>query len=281
MAMSAEPADLASLGEDLLLLHPGLHNTIETPKLVGYGLMGSELIRLCAARRIEVTDRQVIVRSEAPTGDPGLDAALFDLAMNPRRRPRPPALWVRESRPAILMEYLNRLVRAGVLRDEQGFGGGRRFRVADQARVAAARARLDAIVQADGVADLPSVARASLVCATGLDRLVYRGPGSRRLREQLAVVAAGPWSATEVQAPVPLYTGFDVDPDAGPDPYAYFDPDANPDLDASAYAYPVPGAVAAARTPPGFDPGPPSWDYVTQPGVRAVMFAVIRAGDHR
>jgi hypothetical protein len=89
------------------------------------------------------------------------------------------------------MEHLNRLVRAGALRDQDSFLKGRRFHVADQDRAAQVRARLDAIARSQGPVDWASAAVAGLVCATGLDFLVYRGRGTEELRGRLEEVGTG------------------------------------------------------------------------------------------
>ena len=80
--------ELRHLGEDLLLLsirRP--EGTLATSSRISYGLMGSELIRLAALRRVDVDQRQITVLTDEATGDAELDAALASLAggRSPRR----------------------------------------------------------------------------------------------------------------------------------------------------------------------------------------------------
>ena len=79
---------METLGEDLVLLsvHPD-NGTIVTKSRLGYGLRGSELVRLAAGGRAGITGDRIVVLNSRPTGDEQLDAALASLA-GARRPPR-------------------------------------------------------------------------------------------------------------------------------------------------------------------------------------------------
>jgi hypothetical protein len=108
-----------SLGEDLVLLSikPDA-GRIGTADRIGFGLMGSELVRLAVAGRIDIAANRVVVQNSASAGDAELDAALASLA-EARRPPRPKS-WVGHPRRKICDAYLGRLAGAGIIRAEQG-----------------------------------------------------------------------------------------------------------------------------------------------------------------
>jgi hypothetical protein len=185
---------LDALGEDLLLLAIKPNGTVGSAAKVDYGLMGSELVRLAAAGRVDIVGDRIIVRSAEPTGDPELDGALGSVAG--ARKPPRPKHWVGRPRKHIRDAYLSRLVSAGALSPGRGGPfGQRRYRVADEGRAAAARARLDAIARSQGPVDVTSAAVGGLAHAVGLDHLIYPGFGARPLRKRLAEIAAGKWTA--------------------------------------------------------------------------------------
>jgi Golgi phosphoprotein 3 (GPP34) len=185
---------LDALGEDLLLLAIKPNGTVGSAAKIDYGLMGSELVRLAAAGRVDIVGDRIIVHSADPTGDPELDGALGSVAA--ARKPPRPKHWVGHPRQHIRDAYLSRLVSAGALSPERGgLFGQRRYRVADEGRVAAARARLDAIAQSQGPVDVTSAAVGGLAHAVGLDQLLYPGFGARPLRKRLTEIAAGKWTA--------------------------------------------------------------------------------------
>jgi hypothetical protein len=68
METPADSSGLATLGEDLLPLVVKRDGTIEPAPLIEYGLMGSELIRLTAAGRVEIADDYIVLSSDEPTG---------------------------------------------------------------------------------------------------------------------------------------------------------------------------------------------------------------------
>ncbi|MFI5068213.1 MAG: GPP34 family phosphoprotein, partial [Streptosporangiales bacterium] len=65
-----------TLGEDLVLLaiRPG-NGKIAARERLGYGLRGSELVRLAASGRVGITGDRIVVRRGGPAGDERLDAA--------------------------------------------------------------------------------------------------------------------------------------------------------------------------------------------------------------
>ena len=185
---------LATLGEDLLLLAIRPNGTVGAASRLGFGLMGSELVRLAAAGRIEITGDRIVVRSAAPAGDPELDAALDSIAG--ARKPPRPRHWVGHPRAGIRDAYLSRLVAAQVLSaDRGGLFGGLRYRVCDTGRAARARAVLDAIARSQGPVEVSSAAVGGLACAVGLDSLLYPGFGGRAARKRLEEIAAGRWTS--------------------------------------------------------------------------------------
>jgi hypothetical protein len=183
-------AELSQLGEDLLLLSVRrAEGTISTGTRISYGLMGSELIRLAALRRVDVDQRQITVLSAQPTGDPELDAALASLAG--RQSPRPKT-WVAHPRRGIREAYLERLAAAGALHGEPGgFLGRMRWTVTAPERVERLRAQLDAIAESTGPVSLAQAAFGGLAHAVGLDRYLYPRFADRRLRWRLAEVGQG------------------------------------------------------------------------------------------
>jgi Golgi phosphoprotein 3 (GPP34) len=184
---------LKGLGEDLLLLSiRSRDGVITTISRINYGLMGSELIRLAAMGRVSVDKRQITVLSQVPTGDEQLDAALTSLANGKPQRPR---TWVGHPRRGIRDEYLERLVRAGVLRSESiGRLGRKRWVVPPSRRADQARERLDAIAYSTGSVDLAQSAFGGLAHAVNLDGHLYPKFADRRLRRRLREVGSGQWT---------------------------------------------------------------------------------------
>lgn len=185
-----------SLGEDLVLLsvNPS-KGTVATAERIGYGLMGSELVRLASTGRIDIQNGRVLVLSPVPTGDAELDGALESLIR--ARRPARPTQWVGRPRKGILQAYLARLVAAGALRPERRMFGTRFF-VSDPARAAAARAHLDAIALSAGMVDTAQAAFGGLAHAIALDRMLYRGKAGRPVHKRLAEMAKGQWTTAAV-----------------------------------------------------------------------------------
>jgi hypothetical protein len=183
-----------SLGEDLVLLSIRPDNgTIATKSRLGYGLRGSELVRLAASGRVGITGGRIVVLDVQPTGDEQLDAALASLAG--ARRPPRPTTWVGHPGAKIVDTYLGRLAATGAIRPERGtvlaFVTVLRWRIADTARAADARARLDAIARASGPVDTAQAAFAGLASASGLGPVLYPGWGNRQVRQRLERIAKG------------------------------------------------------------------------------------------
>jgi hypothetical protein len=192
-----------ALGEDLVLLsiHPD-KGTVATKSRLGYGLRGSELVRLAASGRAGITGDRIVVLDGRPTGDEQLDTALASLA-RARRPPRPKA-WVGHPGGRIVDTYLARLAAAGTIRADRrtilGFIPASQWRVADTARLADARARLDAIARATGPVDTAQAAFAGLASASGLGPVLYPGMANRHLRKRLEQIAKGELTRPATQA---------------------------------------------------------------------------------
>lgn len=194
-----EGSDLDRLGDDLVLLSLSADGRITNRKRIGFGLMGSELVRLAADGRITIESNRVVVQDRTLRGDAELDAALASLGDN--RRGVRPKTWVRRPRRGICDAYLNRLVVGGAVRAERvGIFSVTRWRVADPARLASARARLDEVALSDAPASTAQAAYAGLAYAVGLPALLYRGRDNRQLRKRLEQIAKGEWAATAVDA---------------------------------------------------------------------------------
>jgi hypothetical protein len=197
-AAAAYDIRVESLADDLVLLSIRPANgKLAAPSRLRFGLMGSELVRLAASRRVDIVSDRIVVLDDGPTGDEQLDAALASLA-HARRPPRPKA-WVSHPRPRICDAYLARLAAAGTIRQERGtiiavipFTW---WRITDAARAADARARLDAIVGASGQVDTWQAAFAGLASASGLGAELYPGWGNRQLRQRLDRIAKGKLTA--------------------------------------------------------------------------------------
>jgi hypothetical protein len=185
---------METLGEDLVLLSIRPDNgTIATKSRLGYGLRGSELVRLAASGRAGITGDRIVVLDGQPTGDEQLDAALASLAG--ARRPPRPKTWVGHPGSQIVDTYLARLAATGAIRQERGtvlsFIPVVRWRIADTARAADARTRLDAIARATGPVDTAQAAFAGLASASGLGPVLYPGRANRQVRQRLERIAKG------------------------------------------------------------------------------------------
>jgi hypothetical protein len=185
---------MESLGDDLVLLsiRPD-KGRIGNEERLGFGLMGSELVRLAARGRVSVNHGRVTVLDATPTGDTELDAALASLAR--ARRPRKAQTWVGKPRRRICEAYQTRLARVRAIRIEErkflGMTIKPRLYVTDGRRLADARARLDAIALSSGPVNVTQTAYGGLAHAAGLPVLLYPGRDGRQARKRLAEVAAG------------------------------------------------------------------------------------------
>src|SRR5215469_8480993 len=184
-----------TLGEDLVLLSLGPDSgRVRTAQKIGYGLMGSELVRLAASGRVDVQAGRIIVLGGAPTGHAELDVALASIAAS--RRPPRAERWVGRPPRDICGAYLERLAAAGRVRRE-----GRlltRWRIVDVQRVTEARARLEAIAVPGAELDQAEAALGGLAHAIGLDAVLYPGRANRHVRKRLQQIARGQWVATAV-----------------------------------------------------------------------------------
>jgi hypothetical protein len=133
---------METLAEDLLLLAVRPNGKLGAAPKLRFGLSGSELVRLAAARRVDIVRGRIVVLDAAPTGDDLLDAALQSMTGG-RRQPTAKA-WVAHSRPGLVDRYLDRLAAAGVIRSEgrqiMGLFPGTRWVVVDTGRQAQVRA---------------------------------------------------------------------------------------------------------------------------------------------
>jgi pyruvate/2-oxoglutarate dehydrogenase complex dihydrolipoamide acyltransferase (E2) component len=194
---------MKTLGEDLVLLSIRPDNgTIATKSRLGFGLRGSELVRLAASGRVGITGDRIVVLDDGPTGDERLDAALASLAG--ARRPPRPKTWVGHPGSKIVDAYLARLAAAGAIRQDRrtllGFIPALRWQIADTARLAGTRARLDTIVYAGGPVDTAQAAFAGLASASGLGPVLYPGMANRQLRKRLEQIAKGELTRPATQA---------------------------------------------------------------------------------
>jgi Golgi phosphoprotein 3 (GPP34) len=173
---------METLGDDLVLLAILPNGVIGAAAKLQYGLSGSELVRLTALRRIGIERGEIVVLDQAPAGDVLLDEALASLHDSPTAQ-----AWVARNRDGLVRRYLERLAGTGTIRLERrkalGFIPVNSWTVLDAGRMAAARARLDAIAHGTGGAGMPEAALAGLASAIGLPPLVYpgfRGSAARR-----------------------------------------------------------------------------------------------------
>jgi len=195
-AVGAYRRNVDTLGDDLVLLslNPG-SGRVSTVRKIGYGLMGSELVRLAAGGRVDIEAGRIVVGSALPTGDPELDAALASI-VNARRPPRAER-WVGRPRHGICNAYLERLAAAGSIRKESAVLT--RWRITRPELVADARARLDPVAVSTVPLDLSQAAFGGLAHAIGLDALLYSGWGNRGIRKRFEQIAKGQWIAPATQ----------------------------------------------------------------------------------
>jgi Golgi phosphoprotein 3 (GPP34) len=201
------------LGDDLLLIAVSSDGTLTLPVKLRFGLAGSELVRLAAARRVDIVRGRIVICDSASTGDPLLDEALESMSSG-WREPTAKA-WVKRSRPGLVERYLTRAEAAGIIsahrRKALGFIPVIRWMVIDPGRAAQARARLEAVAASSGPLGPAQAALAGLASAIDVTHYVFPGragaPARKRLREaarreptaadaSAAVSAAGAQHAT-------------------------------------------------------------------------------------
>jgi hypothetical protein len=175
---------METLGNDLVLLSIRSNGVIGTAAKLGFGLSGSELVRLTALGQVEVEGGQIVIRDAAPTGDVLLDEALKSMHGGLLAR-----YWIAR-REDVTRPYLERLVSAGTIslnrRKALGLVSVAGWTVVDAGRLAAARARLDAVAYGSDSADSEQVALAALATAIGLPSLVYPGLAGWSARRRVA-----------------------------------------------------------------------------------------------
>ncbi len=170
------------LCDDLLLLGVRPDGTLALPGNLRFGVSGAELVRLAAARRVDIERGRIVVLDTTPTGDELLDAALASMAGG-RRGPSAKA-WVAHHRPGLVHLYLARAAAAGTIRSERGTRLGflpvTRWLVTDTARAAAARARLEAVAAGTGPVGQEQAALAGLAVAAGVAMVAFPGRAAPR-----------------------------------------------------------------------------------------------------
>jgi hypothetical protein len=179
------------LCDDLLLLAARPDGNLALPANLRFGVSGAELVRLAAARRVDIERGRIVVLDTTPTGDELLDAALASMAGG-RRGPSAKA-WVARHRPGLVHFYLGRAVDAGIIRGERGTRLGifpvTRWLVTDTARAAAARARLEAVVTSAGPVSQEQAALAGLASASGVALVAFPGRAGHAARKRLREAA--------------------------------------------------------------------------------------------
>jgi Golgi phosphoprotein 3 (GPP34) len=182
---------METLGEDLLLLAVRPNGTLGLAAKLRFALSGSELVRLAAARRVDIVRGRIAILDATPTGDALLDAALLSMETG-KRQPAAKA-WVARTRPGLVQQYLDRLAAAGVIRAERrkmlGLFPVTRWQVVDTARLAQVRARLDAVASSSAALDSAQAAFAGLADAIGLSLLIYPGFSGAAARRNLKTAA--------------------------------------------------------------------------------------------
>ena len=167
---------MESLGDDLVLLAIRPNGVIAVAATLRYGLSGSELVSLAALRRVDIEQGHMVVLDDATTGDALLDEALANI--NNDWQGSTAKEWVAADRGELVKRYLDRLAAGGTIQLERrkvlGLFRVNGWTVADAGRLAAARARLDAVAYGSGPVDMAQTALAGLAAAIGLPPLIYR-----------------------------------------------------------------------------------------------------------
>lgn len=196
-----------TLGTDLVLLalNPK-RGRVHWLEYLRHALTGAELIALIVAGLADIRDGRIVLcqstlagAATGSTGDQELDAALASIA-GARRPPRLTS-WMGRPRRRIVPSYLGKLAAAGVL-EPVGDGRRQRWRIIDQAVVAAARARLDEVALGSGPADAAQTAYAGLAHAARLDRVLYPGRKNRRVHKRCQQLGRGRQPAAPLSAGV-------------------------------------------------------------------------------
>jgi Golgi phosphoprotein 3 (GPP34) len=191
------------LGEDLLLIAVNSDRTLVLPVKLRFGLAGSELVRLAAARRVDIVRGRIVIRNSGPTGDPLLDDALASMSGG-WHEPTAKA-WVKRMRPGLVERYLARAESAGTIqahrRKALGFIPVTRWVVIDTARAEQACARLEAAAS-DGILGPEQAALAGLASAIDVTHFVFPGRAGAKARKRLREAAGRVPAAAEATAAV-------------------------------------------------------------------------------
>ena len=200
--MAAPDASRLALPDELLLVAlddergTRAHATELEP-----GLAGAVLVDLALRGRLDVDGRTLRTVDPSPAGDAVLDEALATIAGEPRDRPV--KHWVRTLQKGVRERVADRLVAAGVLRQDEQKAlwvfPVTRLPAADLASEAAVRARLDDAVLRGVTPDERTAALAALVHATSLGRTVFPEMKRRALDRRLAELGEGQWAAEAVR----------------------------------------------------------------------------------
>lgn len=201
---------MQTLGEDIVLLAIRPDGRLSHWDKLRFALSGSELVRLVAARKIDLVDKRIAVVDPTAPQDPFLAAALADI----RGAKRPPRAtdWVAKRGQSLVDAYLAQLTAAGTIRAERrkvlGLIPTTRWYIVDAARQAAVRARLDEIAYGSGPVetapiDTAQAALGGLVHSVQLDRVLYPGPDGRVARDRLEQAAKRAGSAEADRASTP------------------------------------------------------------------------------
>jgi len=181
------------LADDLLLLAARADGRLPIGTKLRFGLAGSELVRLAAARRVDVVRGRIEVLNTAPTGDPLLNDALASMTGG-SRGPTAKA-WVARDRRGLVGRYLARAEAAGIIRADRskalGFIPVTRWTVVDTGRAAQARARLEVVAASTGAVDSAQAALAGLASAIDVTGVVFPGLAGSAARKRLRQAAKG------------------------------------------------------------------------------------------
>ena len=187
-----------TLGDDLVLLSIGPNGAIGTAEKLRFGLSGAELVRLAALGRVDIQRGRIIILDQTPTRDVLLDEALTSMAGS--RRPPKAKAWVAHRRGDLTQRYLETLASAGTVRAGQRMALGiflkASWTVLDTGRLAAARARLDAIAYGSDGVTIEQAALAGLASAIEVPSLVYPGFAGRAARKRVAAAGKSGGPAT-------------------------------------------------------------------------------------
>jgi hypothetical protein len=194
---------METLGEDIVLLAIKPDGHLSAWDKLRFALAGSELVRLAAARKIEIAGKRIVLVDSGPVADPFLAAALAEIRGS-KRPPRATEWVTRHGRQRLVDAYLGHLVDTGVIRTERravlGVFRATRWYVVDIARQAEARLRLDEIVRRSGPVDSAQAALGGLVHAVQLDAALYPGRDGKPARQRLKEIARRDATANAVES---------------------------------------------------------------------------------